>query len=64
MADNKNNRQKRKYAWMDEYIKRTGEVAMEQAKKNNTYIVYELDGKLVKEYPNGKIIPLNVEEEG
>ncbi|PAE07171.1 hypothetical protein CHI12_11855 [Terribacillus saccharophilus] len=63
MADNKNNRPKRKYEWMDEYIKRIGEVAMEQAKKNNTYIVYEKDGKLVKEYPNGKIIPLNKEKE-
>ncbi|MBV6682339.1 hypothetical protein KV679_01395 [Bacillus sp. JRC01] len=52
------NRPKRKYAWMDEYIKRTGEAAMEQAKKNNTYIIYEKDGKLVKEYPNGKVIPL------
>ncbi|PAD21324.1 hypothetical protein [Terribacillus saccharophilus] len=64
MSDNKNNRPKRKYKWMDEYIKRTGEVAMEQAKKNNTYIVYEKDGKLVKEYPKGKIIRLNGEEEG
>ncbi|MFS0562048.1 hypothetical protein AB1K91_15030 [Terribacillus sp. 179-K 1B1 HS] len=43
---------------MDEYIKRTGEVAMKQAKKNNTYIVYEKGGKLVKEYPSGKIVLL------
>ncbi|WP_179106467.1 hypothetical protein [Terribacillus halophilus] len=49
---------------MDEYIKRTGEVAMEQAKKNNTYIVYEKDDKLVKEYHNGNIIPLNEDEKG
>lgn len=59
MADNKNNRTKRKYEWMDEYIKRTGEVAMEEAKKDNTYIVYEKDDKLVKEYSNFNIIPLN-----
>lgn len=63
MADNKNNRTKRKYEWMDEYIKRTGEVAMEEAKKDNTYIVYEKDDKLVKEYSNFNIIPLNEQKE-
>ncbi len=59
MADNRTIEQKRKYEWMDEYIKRTGEVAMEEAKRDNTYIVYEKDDKLVKEYSNFNIIPLN-----
>ena len=36
----------------------TGERARIDAKVNNTYIVYEKNGKLVKEYPNGDIVPL------
>ncbi|QDP41982.1 hypothetical protein [Radiobacillus deserti] len=48
----------RKFAWMDKYIKQTGNVARMEAKKNGTYIIYEKDGQLVKEYPDGKILPL------
>jgi len=34
----------------------TGERARIDAKENNTYIVYEKEGKLVKEFPDGNII--------
>ncbi|WP_368901927.1 hypothetical protein [Oceanobacillus oncorhynchi] len=53
---------KRKYGWMDKYAKMTGDRAMIDAKANGTYIVYEKDGKMVKEYPNGRIMPLKTEE--
>ncbi len=33
------------------------------AKVNNTYFVYEKIGKLVKEFPNGDIIPLTNEDQ-
>ncbi|GAB3058422.1 hypothetical protein GCM10027286_22560 [Virgibacillus ainsalahensis] len=37
----------------------TGERARIDAKANKTSIIYEKNGKLVKEFPNGKIIPFN-----
>lgn len=47
---------KRKFAWVDELAKKTGEVAMEEAKKHNTYIVYTRDdGQSVREYPDGRV---------
>lgn len=52
----------RKYGWMDKWAKMTGDRAMIDAKANNTYIVYEKEGKMVKEYPDGRIIPLKTEE--
>jgi hypothetical protein len=36
----------------------TGQRARIDAKANNTYIVYEKDGKLVKEFPNSHVKPL------
>ncbi|MFL0497868.1 hypothetical protein [Priestia megaterium] len=45
----------RKFAWVDKWAKMTGERAKIDAKANDTYIVYEKDNALVKEYPNGKI---------
>ena len=39
----------------------TGERARVDAKANNTYIVYEKDGQLVKEFPDGQIAPHNKE---
>lgn len=56
------NESKRKYAWMDKWVKMTGERAKIDAKANQTYIVYEKSGELVKEYPNGKIVPFRKEE--
>lgn len=50
---------KRKFAWVDKWAKMTGERAKIDAKANNTYIIYDLEGKLVKEYPDGKIVELN-----
>lgn len=47
---------KRKFAWVDELAKKTGEVAMEKARKHNTYIVYTDDeGQRVRAYPDGRI---------
>ncbi|MEL3958219.1 hypothetical protein NST17_13585 [Caldifermentibacillus hisashii] len=47
---------KRKFAWVDELAKKTGEVAMEEARKHNTYIVYTRDdGKTVRAYPDGRV---------
>lgn len=37
-------------------LAQTGEIAMREARINNTYIVYMKDGKMVKEYPDGKIV--------
>lgn len=46
---------------MDKWVKMTGDRARIDSKANGTYIVYEKDGQLVKEYPNGEIVPLNKE---
>lgn len=54
-----NNEPKRKYEWLSKWVNMTGERARIDDKVNNTYIVYEKDGMLVKEFPNGDIVPLN-----
>ncbi|WP_078554336.1 hypothetical protein [Bacillus alkalicellulosilyticus] len=54
-----NNKPKRKYEWVSKWAKMTGERAKIDAKVYNTYIVYEKEGKLVKEFPNGDIVPIN-----
>ncbi|ALX47671.1 hypothetical protein [Lentibacillus amyloliquefaciens] len=59
MLKQQNNESKRKYGWIDKWAKMTGERARIDAKANKTYIIYEKNGKLVKEYPNGKISPFN-----
>ncbi|WP_269140689.1 hypothetical protein [Radiobacillus kanasensis] len=41
----------------------TGERARIKAKANNTYFVYENNGKLVKEFPNGDTVPLKKDGE-
>lgn len=49
-------RPKRKFFWVDELVKKTGEVAMEEARRHNTYIIYKRDdGSTVRAYPDGKI---------
>ncbi|UGB33133.1 hypothetical protein [Metabacillus sp. B2-18] len=63
MLEEPNNVQKRKFAWADKWVKMTGERARIDAKVNNTYIVYEKNGKLVKEFPNGDIVPLTNEDQ-
>ncbi|WP_033826578.1 hypothetical protein [Bacillus andreraoultii] len=55
MAETQKNVSKRKFDWVDKWAKMTGDRARIDAKVNNTYIVYEKDGKLVKEFPNGDI---------
>ena len=57
MLEQQANNPKRKYGWVDKWVKMTGERARIDAKANNTYIVYEKEGKLVKEFPNGHIVP-------
>lgn len=63
MIEEQNSVTKRKYAWVDKWAKMTGERARIDAKANNTYIIYEKDGKLVKEFPNGEVIPFNKDGE-
>lgn len=63
MLEEKNSETKRKYAWVDKWAKMTGERARIDAKVNNTYIIYEKNGNLVKEYPNGDVIPINKDGE-
>ncbi|MGF7535495.1 hypothetical protein AAGG74_17725 [Bacillus mexicanus] len=44
-------------------FKTTGDLAMIDAKINNTHIVYiNKDGQMVKEYPDGKIEPFEGEK--
>ncbi|EQB37040.1 hypothetical protein M948_10200 [Virgibacillus sp. CM-4] len=57
------NNPNRKFAWMDKWIKMTGDMARIDAKANGTYIIYEKNGELVKEYPNGDIFPLHENKE-
>jgi len=54
----------RKFSWIDKWVKMTGERAKVDAKANNTYIIYNTENGWVKEYPGGKIIPLDKEDEG
>lgn len=63
MLEKQNSELKSKYGWLRKWAKMTGERARIDAKANNTYIVYEKDGKLVKEFPNGDIFPLNKDGE-
>ncbi|GAB4073203.1 hypothetical protein GCM10028778_07810 [Barrientosiimonas marina] len=59
MLKQQNNESGRKYGWVDQWAKMTGERAKIDAKVNNTYIIYDKNGVLVKEYPNGEIIPFH-----
>lgn len=63
MLEQQNNEHNRKYAWVDKWAKMTGERARIDAKVNETYIIYEKDGEIVKEFPDGKIIPFRKEDE-
>ena len=58
MSETQKNMSKRKFGWVDKWVKMTGDRARIDAKANNTYIVYEKNGELVKEFPNGDIEPL------
>jgi hypothetical protein len=58
MLEKQENMPKRKFAWADKWVKMTGEQARIDAKVNNTYIVYKKNGILVKEFPDGSIVPL------
>jgi hypothetical protein len=59
VLEEQNTANKRKYEWVGKWAKMTGNRARIDAKVNNTYIIYEKDGKLVKELPSGDIIPFN-----
>ncbi|SFM10326.1 hypothetical protein [Salibacterium qingdaonense] len=63
MWEQQNVESKRKYGWVDKWAAMTGERARIDAKANNTYIIYEQHGQLVKEFPDGKIIPFHNEGE-
>jgi hypothetical protein len=63
MLEEQNSEPKRKYAWVGKWAKMTGERARIDAKVNNTYIVYEKNGMLVKEFPNGDVIPFKKDGE-
>lgn len=63
MLEEQNNEKGRKYAWADKWAKMTGERARIDAKVNDTYIIYEKRGKLVKEFPNGDVIPFKKDGE-
>ncbi|GAE35608.1 hypothetical protein [Halalkalibacter akibai] len=63
MSEEQNYKPKRKYEWLSKWVKMTGERARIDAKANNKYIVYEKNGELVKEFPNGDIVPLNKDAE-
>ncbi len=63
MLNQQNNEHNRKYAWVDKWAKMTGDRARIDAKVNKTYIIYEKEGEMVKEFPNGKIIPFVKEGE-
>ncbi|MFG6147410.1 hypothetical protein [Halobacillus sp. B23F22_1] len=53
---------KRKYGWVNQWAKMTGERAKIDAKVNNTSIVYATKDGLVKEFPNGEIKPYTEED--
>lgn len=46
---------------VEKILETTGDLAQIDAKIANTYIVYIKDGKMVKEYPNGKIVEIHGE---
>lgn len=60
MGEN-NNHKGRKFAWVDKWVKMTGERARIDAKVNDTYIIYDTDQGWVKEYPNGEIVQFDEE---
>jgi len=45
----------RKFAWVDKWAKMTGERARIDAKAHKTAIVYQKDGRTVKEHYDGTI---------
>ncbi|UTR06991.1 hypothetical protein MM326_02865 [Alkalihalobacillus sp. LMS6] len=53
--ESSHNSNKSEYSWLKKWAKMTGDRARIDAKVNNTYIIYEKDGQLVKEFPDGKI---------
>lgn len=63
LLEQSNTKPERKYGWVSKWAKMTGDRARIDAKANNTYIVYEKEGKLVKEFPDGQIHPLEKEDE-
>lgn len=52
----------RNFAWVDKWVRMTGERAKIDAKANNTYIIYKTENGWVKEYPGIKIVPFEMEE--
>lgn len=56
--------QGRKFAWVDKWAKMTGDRAKIDAKVNNTYIVYDTENGLVKEYPDGTVVKFDKKPDG
>jgi len=47
---------------LQKLIKLTGDRARQDAKANNTYIVYKTaEGQIVREFPDGSIVPVNLQ---
>ncbi|MGN5650569.1 hypothetical protein [Bacillus sp. Brlt_9] len=49
---------------VEKFVATTGDLARIDAKIANTSIIYMIDGKMVKEYPSGKIIEIDGEIDG
>ncbi|SDJ14175.1 hypothetical protein MUO14_13150 [Halobacillus shinanisalinarum] len=64
MLEREGESQGRKFAWVDKWVKMTGDRAKIDAKANNTYIVYETENGLVKEYPDGTIVNFDKKPNG
>ncbi|MGY0692097.1 hypothetical protein ACW2QC_04790 [Virgibacillus sp. FSP13] len=59
-----NKKYERKFAWIDKWVKMTGDRARIDAKANDTCIVYETEKGIVQEYPDGKVIKLDQKSYG
>ncbi|MGF7535249.1 hypothetical protein AAGG74_16470 [Bacillus mexicanus] len=46
---------------VEKFLETTGDLARIDAKIANTYIVYMKNGKMFKEYPDGKIVEIDDE---
>jgi hypothetical protein len=64
VLDRENESQGRKFAWVDKWAKMTGDRAKIDAKVNNTYIVYDTENGLVKEYPDGTVVKFTKKQNG
>ncbi|MBN8207921.1 MULTISPECIES: hypothetical protein [Bacillales] len=64
MLERESESQGRKFAWVGKWAKMTGDRAKIDAKVNNTYIVYDTENGLVKEYPDGTVVKFDQKPDG